>query len=103
MALGCLLNKAQIPPTMVHEALHSLVPVCLTSSSPTHPGFFPPQSEFLPEHAALTDLGVSAPLRCPGPPLTSLTLCSWEDLCAAQCYLEALLISFFYACHPLRN
>ena len=60
--------------TMVHKASHSLVRVCLASSSPTYPGFLPRQN-FFPEHTALADLRISAPLLLPGPPLTGLTLC----------------------------
>lgn len=76
--------------TVVPKAFHSLVPVCLASSFPTYPGFFPPREELLPEHAALPDLGISAPLQPPALLWPASLSVSWEDLCAVQCHLEAL-------------
>lgn len=67
--------------TVVPKAFHSLVPVCLASSFPTYPGFFPPREELLPEHAALPDLGISAPLQPPALLWPASLSVSWKDLC----------------------
>lgn len=78
--------------TMVHKAFHSLVPVCLASSSPTYAGFFPHQN-FFPEHTALTGLRISAPLLLAGPPLTGLTL--WFPGERVYCLVSPGSLSWF--------